>query len=336
MFSLQFAERTIRAEVIEPPQATGEISESILARIRSDAYPAWQSAVQATNSVKVTFREHEDYSYVDEAGRKGSRMLDSIVTICWDPSKSRRLTEVNNLGKGLNRRVLNNEYRFLVFQREGATEWTLGGGRRGNGTNEFRDFDGADDEFEWLLQASFRVAGIPVRDLVEGTGFKLTEARSMREPGSGNQESVVLRSSYDGPKTQWIEPPAEYWVILRPDNGWLIDRGGANFISGQTRVSTTVSYQPGLGGLPFPYLVTHDKVRANGDVKLHRTYQLEPPEQCDMPDTEFRLEHYGIPEAALDSRRGWSAVVLGALGLVALVLIYLVVRRISRRRPADV
>jgi len=284
----------------------------------------------------VTCREHEHYSYVDEAGQSRSRARDSIVTICWDPSRSRRLIEVNHPGRGVSRRVLNTEYRFLVAQGEGASLWRLDGGRRGNGAKVFRDFEGLDAEREWVLQSSFRVAGVPVRELVEGAGFKLTEARSMREPGPGNQESVVLRSSYNGPKTQWTLPPAEYWVVLRPDNAWLIDRGGADLMSGQTRVSTTVTYQPGRGGRPFPNVVTHDKVRAKGDVNLYRTYRFGAPGPCDMPDTEFRLDHYGIPEAALDSRSGWSPVVLGALGLVALVLIYLVVRRISQRRPPHV
>ena len=335
-FSIQCAQQMLCAQLIEPPQATAEISESILMRVRRDAYAAWQSAEEATSSIAVTYREHEDYTYVDEPGQTRSRALDSIVTIWWDPGRSRRLIEVNNLGKGIGRNVLNSDYRFLVFHAESATGWALGGGRRGDGAKEFKDPDGFPVVREWLIQSSFRLAGIPLRQLVEGAGFKLTEAKSVGEPGSANQESIVLRSTYTGPKTEWILPPAEYWVVLRPDNGWLIDRGGAVLSSGQIKLSTTLSYQPGLNGLPFQHVVTHDKVSENGNVKLHRTYQFEAPGPCAMPDTEFRLEYYGIPESAIDSRGGWSPVVLGALGLVALVVIYLVVRRVSQRRPSDV
>ncbi|HVA49366.1 MAG TPA: hypothetical protein VNH11_23575 [Pirellulales bacterium] len=334
---LAYVQVTTAAGVLEPVERTSEVDESVLTRIRHEAYPAWERAEAATKNLEVKWTEHEDYSYIDEGGQRASRSLEWIETICWDPRNSRRLTEVAGVGTGhKTRRVLNKEYRFLVYQTPEAALWSLGEGRRGGGAREFKTFEPFEAEHEWILQSSFRVIGVPVRDLIDAPVFTLLEARSMRDSTSSNEEAVILRSRYNGPKTEWILGPAEYWALLRPQDAWFIDRGGVDFLSEQNRQSQTVSYQTGLGGLPFPELLTYDTAQVKADVKLHRTYKLAPPNDCNRSDDEFRLEYYGIPEAALDSRSAWSALVLWALGLVTLVLIYLAVRRVSQRRPPDV
>lgn len=174
-----------------------------------------------------------------------------------------------------------------------------------------------------------RVAGGEVGTLpamVKDPAFVLKNAERVRE---GNKDFVRVSFGHQGPRDPnrvWRDG----WVILDPEHYWVIRRfefrtewfkGKGQYETG--RIRGEIDFAVTTKGAPLPVKhqmqITIDKPNAPAEERLLvRDYALR--ENADIPDVEFTLTAFGLPEPTGIKRPVPWFIWIGGIGLLCVVI----------------
>lgn len=200
--AIMVANMVATAITVADPANDEGVDGAVLARIKGEAMPAWREAEAFTDELEVTCDERVVESYVDQKGQKGSRSLHWRWTATWDRANGRRLIELYTPSTGVvSRRVINPNYRFLVYRNEKSAQWVLGFGRRDDASadEESASAEQSERKYEYRLKASCRLCGLPLESIFSDPDFALEIAR-IRDTASDIQPLIFCSSNTRAPE----------------------------------------------------------------------------------------------------------------------------------------
>ena len=317
-------------------------AEESLDGIPAEALDHWAAAAQTYSAGQVSGRYRTTFTL-----EQGEPVPDGFnktfqVRCAWDVAQGlllteRRLLENSATMQDAFRSVTNSDYRFAVYLPNTGAPNRPSSIRR-NGRSELGPAVRNAAESLSLAWCGFSgYGGVPLVTVAENDHeFEIDSVRYVEH----SQAARALRVEYrftGGP--EGLEAPenfgrryrGRYHVVADPSNHWLVIESGCRHqVHGQAEEDAfggllTVSYQPGLGGMPFPKKVTDrsDYLLTDGESRTV-VAEFEPPEPFAVSAEEFRLTYYGLPESLVESVAGvpdgnrrmrWLLLAVGAVGL---------------------
>lgn len=153
--------------------------------------------------------------------------------------------------------------------------------------------------------------------LIQAPEFKLLDVTPEKDKGRN-----LVRVSYSYTKDK--DPLRGGWVVLDPNHDWVMRRGQADAVEGGKKSVFTINYEYKEGTdrhLIMTKMVVREVFVDDQSLLREGTSDCEMYEQKVVPESEFMLGAYGLPEPVGEKQTGtrwylWAAVA----GLTCLTL----------------
>jgi len=202
------------------------------------------------------------------------------------------------------------------------------------------------EKMPWVIQQLERKTGVEPVDHVMVEGLSLgpprTEMPTLVEfpdfqllelvPAPEHEEDLVrMTFSYTADEKN---PLRGGWVLLDPQHDWVVRKSQVNQIAGGKEFESKIEYDYKEGSSHHPILTKlhlQSGTKENNRLILTRevTTDFDFYEQESVPEKEFMLSAFGLPEPGAEKATRWY-LWLGALGLGCLV-VGLIAARLRRR-----
>ncbi len=186
--------------------------------------------------------------------------------------------------------------------------------------------------------------GMPLSEWLQRDDVKLESVTTVQVDGVEMVRVEFADPPPDLPNRHPIfESDQDLYIICDPENGWAMREKGAKFNYTEGGWRGTVLYHPRAdGGFPVPYKTSLDFVNDNGEVDTgaeRRFTTIHEISRKPIPEEEFYLSHYGIPEPKFETpvqkviamstegSRMW--MLYAAIGFVSLLVVLFIRHRNS-------
>jgi hypothetical protein len=310
--------------------AAGEVDAACHERLKSEGPPHWADAAKLAEDLDVKCEESAITRTRDQNGKLETITKEWVWNLSWDRANSRRMIDLETIGKGVqSRRTLNPKYRFHVAQIGGKDRpWQYDFGRKADVPGEFAKLDLAEETTLLAVQSSYRIVGVPLDTILNDRIFRLTTVRYLRTVDKAERH-VWLEADYFGAGGEFLQPGESYWAELDPGKSWLIVQGGTTRQNSKQEQRQVVTYQSTGAAVPFPATFVWSITDPASETSVTKTYRFQSPTKCSRPESEFYLANYNIPESVLETPATrpstlrllmYFAVWVGALGLILFVV----------------
>lgn len=231
--------------------------------------------------------------------------------------------------------VRNANYAFELLRRDANSPWVIVGlipdVREG-----FRDDDVTKMKYAHVLDdcacLALQVERELLFDMVKAPGFSLGSVTPANRDGI---DLVRVDFDFEPPETR-NHPVRGGWVLLDSAKYWTIVEFEVKGAWGDGEGTITGNYQYVVtgGGLPVVRRVTRrQRAESEVDGPVDHEYLGEGEwfENADVPDSEFTLTAFGLPEPVAAKRRWSFLIVLNVLGALLIAIGFLLHRAAQRR-----
>lgn len=190
-----------------------------------------------------------------------------------------------------------------------------------------------------ITRAAFQIDEVSVRRIIGHPSFRIIKVAEV--DASDGEPRVAVTFRCDDP-SHWIGGgsivfnPALDWSISEHDVS-IIRRAGISMPDG-SRYKGSVKCRRWPSGAVFPEEVSHQYIYPDGQLEPARSYRFEQYEPVDVPDSQFQLSAFGLPDSLLRPEVGNAPatwMVLAAAGglclLATIALRFLAFRRVDSR-----
>lgn len=192
-------------------------------------------------------------------------------------------------------RIVNSRYAAELHQRSpssGWAIWTLSQGpSKKQGINPEQRKESVLDAVCILQKVSHRL----LPDMVKDREFAVKEVTPLEQNG----HTYIRVAFANRPKVRVLEDPGmEGWVLLDPDRYWVIKEGQITAEyrgGGKGTVTFTNEYHVTRDGFPIPRQRT-TREQFSLDDRIEGLHTVEFVEQGEVPEREFSLSVFGLPE----------------------------------------
>jgi hypothetical protein len=189
--------------------------------------------------------------------------------------------------------VVNSKYAFTVSERNAEAGWILGElDLKQNGKKGTINLAELNDDVDKTACAHLRINQIPLPKMISANNFHLKKIHSHRHE---NGEDVVLSFAFD--RDNSIAGPLAGSIVFDPGNYWVVKSADLKCDIGtinehRRQIENTYAISP--RGLPIAKLTTERTSAEN--IVFENKWQYDLREQVDVPEHEFSLSAFGLPE----------------------------------------
>jgi hypothetical protein len=251
---------------------------------------------------------------------------------------------------------------FLLERGEGSNSFTL----RSTGGTEARDRIMVRRRMDMFLDAPFTLVGTEIRSHLSNSEFKLVRVEPVIRDG---KRMLKLHFRYDRDVRAKMEAnPSSFfidtaWILVSPEESWAMYQEEVQYVPiGKAPAATVrmmnVEYEGSTAGIPSPKKIEHrmsqklingqkeikskdGTILRDGDVTSLATFEFDELHFEELPDSEFTLAAFGLPElgksetpAARASTTVWYFLAAFVALLLAVALKYYA-SRAGTPRPGE-
>ncbi len=174
---------------------------------------------------------------------------------------------------------------------------------------------------------AFTVLGVRLSDLIKYPGFTIKEVRGVQYNG---KEMVQLTYDRQYPPEAKVSGPEQGTVILDPEQYWCVQE--FRYDNPLRKGVETVEYAGAIDGFHIIQRCTHKTTNKQyGSLIFTMEYDKVTPR--DIPESEFTLSAFGLPDIPLPSEQKpptlWRWLIGIGIGLGAIAFLF---RRLWKRR----
>lgn len=192
---------------------------------------------------------------------------------------------------------------------------------------------GVEKEAKGIVFAAYRLWGIPLSQIIQNRDFKIQ--RVYLVPSEGRElVKVDFHHTVNEPQSDQHFTITDGYVICDPVNQWAVTEYGGVYEShiNNTTAKQTWKQEYGepIGGMPIATKVDARLELSNDPGStIQMVFLTEISSSDEVPEAEFSLSHYGLPEPKF--RSGWFGMwfwyLLGAVASLVAAWVYLKRRR---------
>ena len=296
----------------------------------AQAPPAWSKIADAAKHLEMRYSDDMVY---ERPGRSGE------IHLVWNfklAGNSRLMirTELSN-GSSADEDVeaCNSEYEFTLKRTRSDRPWLV--------THVGTDLTERHEEIaeEWgadfVAQSALHVGFVSFPEIFQSPDFTIKDVGIVDRAGD-SLVSVMFEFSPSGKSAQDRWPRAGV-VMLNPERMWAVESFDVELSAyGRSeKLSQHIEYNSTGGGVPvIKRIVTTREETPDAPGHYQRTWDFDTFEYRDIPESEFTLAAFGLPEIAPPSmfQRYRLFVLLFVAGIVCIAVAAIIYRRSSTER----
>ena len=158
------------------------------------------------------------------------------------------------------------------------------------------------------LNSPFTIHGFRVEGFMSGSTFRIVDVS--QEPPSGGR---LVRISFEYPVPATVKNSRggyEGWFVVSPDEKWVVREYQFKHINAKFKWTGSVHYEGVSDGYPLLKEFTSMERSDDGTRSETQTYDFREFRFADVPEHEFTLSAFGLPEL-LDPPGGEKAAIAG-------------------------
>jgi len=184
------------------------------------------------------------------------------------------------------------------------------------------------------LKAPFELLLLPVRTIMEQPGFSIRSAAWRERDGKR-----LLSIDFDCPMEKNRQGGYEGTLLVAPAQKWALIEYELRFKKGDGLRVGAIEYEGAVDGFPVPKRVSHSGLKTADRTPIKvATFELKGVRFERLPEKEFTLSAFGLPEIDVVNRRrrGGAEYWLVGASLVALAIagMFWIASARARRRQA--